>query len=202
MIPFSFLLIFNEFAMCFDARKSVSGGESVDKFLFNKLNPSSLAQKQNQPYLPKKKQENTHIHILINDNDNDQYDNSNDNDVPPLLPTRATEEIIHRDSSGSIRFKVVTYVGLTMIVVILFFFIVWKFCPRSCFCGRGQDGDINGDIGIENGIEDISGQLQIDTIDQNENELNDDITIVPEKETTINQNEDYKDRDEKEIKNV
>lgn len=202
MIPFSFLLIFNEFAMCFDTRKSVSGGESYGNFLFNKLNPSSLKQKQNQQYLPKKEQKNTHIHILINDNDNDQYDNSNDNDVPPLLPTRATEEIIHRDSSGSIRFKVITYVGLTMIVVILFFFIVWKFCPRSCFCGRGQDEDINGDIGIESGIEDISGQLQIDTIDQNENELNTDISIVPGKEGTINQNEDYKDRDEKEIKNV
>ena len=197
MIPFSLLFLFNGFSFCINHSNSIIERELHTTIKINNMNLSDLEntkiniQQSSLNHL----NQNQLTHTLIKENNNNnQYDNSDDNDVPPVLPTRTTEEIIHRDSSDSVRFKVVTYVGLSMIVIILCLFIFWKFCPRACFCGSSQDEDINGEIGIESGIGEINGQLQIDTIDQNDNEPNLDVNNMTDTEGAVYNNEDQKDK--------
>lgn len=189
------LFLINGYSIAILPHNIFVGESSTSTFKLHKLNRSRNVQKISKKNIQLNIPHHEIPKNLIQVEEDNEYTNSDENEVPPLLPTRATEEIIHRDSGGSLRFKVVTYVGLTMIVIILCLFIVWKFCPRSCFCGRGQSEDLNGEIGIESGIVDVNGQIQIDTIDQNENDFNLE-TINASDDENKNQINDIKEKDE------
>lgn len=75
-------------------------------------------------------------------------------------PRTPSEQIITRDNSGEYEFDLSTYVGLGMIIIILFILIGWKFCPSCTRRNRREDLFLEDDLQLS-----LNDDLSVDLPD-------------------------------------